>query len=129
MRNEKSWLLPPLGAQLAASTSRSSVARGTGSGLRRRIARVVCRISKSGASSPMGIAPGAAGASFDVSAIGSARLRFDRGADALRPSGDEALLVDLAEALAEERHLQAVADKARAGHFRDGVDVDVTERH
>src|SRR5437763_13339109 len=46
-------MLPPLGAHVAASTTCSSSSSGTGSGLRRRIARIVDMTSKTGASAPI----------------------------------------------------------------------------
>ena len=46
------WRLPPLGANVPASQTLRISSRGTGSGLRRRIARVVRMPSSSGTSSP-----------------------------------------------------------------------------
>src|SRR4051794_1679767 len=63
-------MLPPLGAQVAASTSCSSSSSGTGSGFSRRIARIVAITSRIGASVPTGTAGAATRETLSVPGTG-----------------------------------------------------------
>src|SRR5262245_51885908 len=45
-RNRQRWVLPPLGAQVPACRIFRISSSGTGSGFRRRMARMVCMVSK-----------------------------------------------------------------------------------
>src|ERR1043165_8953352 len=76
------WRLPPLGANVPASHTLRTSSGGTGSGFRRRIARVVRMPSSSGTSSPAArtsLIAGLAGVLFDADHRGSfaARIRPD----------------------------------------------------
>src|SRR5206468_10624803 len=53
-RNRQRWVLPPLGAQAPACRIFRISSSGTGSGFKRRIARIVCMISNSSVSPGIG---------------------------------------------------------------------------
>src|SRR5512140_344680 len=76
------WRLPADGAHVPASTIERSSSSGTGSGARRRIARVVARIDMTGASGPIGALSGVAGG---VELSGSAGFGRSRMPTADRP--------------------------------------------